>query len=210
VSATFRNRNRSARRAQLAAVTVAAVLVSGCATRQGIQLPDLSSWEQRSRVLGSAEDWEFSGRIGVRASDDGFNGKLRWRQDGVAFTATVGGPLGIGTVRIAGDGDGVALTDKDGETTVLSDVERDLYNRYGWTIPVASLRYWALGIPDPGAPARTEFGADGRLARLEQRAWSVTISDYREAAGQPMPFRLSASSADTRVRIVIDHWRFYE
>lgn len=208
-SAVFRLRINLAGRARFATVVTVVLLAGGCAARPGIQLPELATWETRVRVLGNVEDWEFSGRIGVKASDDGFNGKLRWRQDGDAFTATVGGPLGIGTVRIAGDGGRVELTDKDGETTVLGDVERDLYSRYGWTIPVSSLRYWALGIPDPGAPATPEFGADGRLARLAQRAWIVTISEYSEGAGQPMPSRLSAESADTRVRIVIDNWRFF-
>ena len=37
---------------------------------------------------------------------------------------------------------------------------------YGWTIPVTSLRFWALGIPDPASPAETEFGDDGQLRKL--------------------------------------------
>ena len=208
-SADSPNRSRPAR-FPVAVLAAVALAIAGCATRKGIELPDLSGWEDRREVLGSAEDWEFSGRIGVSANDDGFNGKLRWRQDGDTFTATVGGPLGIGTVRVAGDSDSVVLTDKDGEKTRLADVELDLHLRYGWTIPVASLRYWALGIPDPAVPAETQFDADGRLARLEQRAWLVTISHYRDGAGQPMPYRMSATNAETRVRIVIDSWRFYD
>ena len=114
-------------------------------------------------MLGSRTDWEFSARIGVRANDDGFNGKLRWRQDAESFAATVSGPLGIGTVRIQGDGAAAILTDKDWVRTELRNVESDLLYRYGWTIPVASLRYWALGIPDPTAESETEFNDDGQL-----------------------------------------------
>ncbi|MDX1498301.1 MAG: lipoprotein insertase outer membrane protein LolB [Woeseiaceae bacterium] len=189
---------------------MATALAAGCATRQSALLPELSDWETRQAVLAHADDWEIAGRIGVRTADDGFNGKLRWRQDGDRFTATVGGPLGIGTVRIAGDGDEVVLTDNDGEQTRLGDVEQDLYFRYGWTIPVASLRYWALGIPDPARPAETEFNAAGQLASLAQGGWDVTITHYREGAGAELPFRLSAVNGDTRVRIVIDDWFFYD
>ena len=53
-------------------------------------------------------------RLLVKAGDDGFNARFDWSQDEDAFAATVSGPLGIGTVRIAGDGDSVTLTDKDG------------------------------------------------------------------------------------------------
>jgi outer membrane lipoprotein LolB len=186
-------------------------LVSGCAaTRQSIDLPDISTWEARNAVLGDIREWEFLGRIAVKAGDEGFNGKFNWMQRDDAFNATVGGPLGIGTVGIEGDGSSIVLTDKDGERTMLRNAEADLYDRYGWTIPVQSLRYWALGIPDPSMAAATEFDTDGHLVRLYQSDWTVEISRYREGGGQLMPRILSATNAETRVRMVIDRWLFFE
>ncbi len=190
---------------------ISLLLTAGCVTKRGVDLPDISEWDSRTSVLGQLDEFEFSGRIGVTAGDDGFNGRLRWFQDEEAFRATVGGPLGIGTVRIEGDGPSVELTDNDGEKTRLVDVETDLYYRYGWTIPVESLRFWALGIPDPRAPAATEFGEEGELVSLEQRGWRVTIGRYREAGGgQQMPSRLTATNESTKVRLVIDRWVFRE
>ncbi len=186
-------------------------LLAGCAvTRQGIELPEMSTWDARNAVLGNIRNWEFIGRIAVKAGDEGFNGKFNWAQQDDAFDATVGGPLGIGTVRIEGDGRSVVLTDKDGAQTRLHDVEKDLYYRYGWTIPVASLRYWALGIPDPSTAAETELDEEGRLKRLRQRDWVVEISRYREGGGQQMPRILSATNAETRVRMVVDQWLFFD
>ena len=190
---------------------LAVVVLAGCAAAPpSVDLPPLDSWQVRNQVLGNLEDWEFKGRIAVKAGDDGFNGKFNWTQEGEAFNATVGGPLGMGTVRIEGDGNSVLLTDKDGVETVLDDAEAELRWRYGWTIPVASLRYWALGIPDPAYPAVTDFDDDGRLARLEQSDWVVEISRYREGGGQQMPRILSATNPDTRVRMVIDRWLFFD
>jgi len=191
---------------------LAALLVlAGCAaTPASIDLPPLDGWDVRTQVLGGVRDWEFKGRIAVKAGDDGFNGKFNWAQQGDAFNATVGGPLGVGTVRIEGDGKTVTLTDKDGTETVLEDAEVELGWRYGWTIPVASLPYWALGIPDPGLPAVTELDDTGRLVRLKQSDWVVEISRYREGGGQQMPRILSATNPDTRVRMVIDRWLFFE
>lgn len=186
------------------------LLLTGCATRQATQLPAMPDWATRNLVLGGANSWEFAGRIAVSAGDDGFNGKIRWLQDGDTFQATVGGPLGIGTVRIEGDGRTVVHTDKDGVRTELQDAEQELLQRYGWTIPVASLRYWALGLPDPSAAAQTELNSDAQLARLVQRDWTVQITRYRVSNGQSMPNLLSASSATTRVRIVFDKWLFFD
>jgi outer membrane lipoprotein LolB len=187
------------------------VLLSACATtRPGIELPPMSSWDERRAVLQDLSEWSFKGRIAVKAGEEGFNGKFNWEQNRDDFYATVGGPLGIGTVRIEGDHGQIQLTDKDGVETVLLDPEAELYYRYGWTIPVTSLRFWGLGIPDPGAPALTEFDDAGMLARLEQHGWVVTISRYRDYSGQLMPRTLTATNPETRVRMVIDRWLFFE
>ena len=193
-----------------AIVLAALLLVSGCATtRSGVPLPNLDSWESRAAVLSQQSHWEFNGRVAVKAGDEGFNGKISWSQQASAFSTTVAGPLGVGAVRIEGDERGIVLTDKEGLETVIEDVESELMWRYGWSIPVASLRYWALGIPDPTVPAITEFDTEGRLRALEQGNWRVDISRYREAAGQSMPRILTVTNPDTRVRMVIDSWLFF-
>lgn len=196
---------------RLALAALALLFVGGCAaTRPSVDLPDISDWEVRKSVLSSIRDWEFKGRIAVKTGDEGFNGKFDWTQTGDDFYATVGGPLGIGTVIIQGNDNVIELTDNDGVKTVLIDPEAELYRRYGWTIPVSSLRYWALGIPDPSQPAQTQFDDAGRLIHLEQSRWRVTITRYREGAGQQLPRTLTASNPDTRVRMVIDRWLFFE
>ncbi len=199
--------SKSARRLALFCVVL---LVSGCASRQTVQLPDIESWDSRVELLANLSHWEFSGRIAVNAGEKGFNGKLRWTQQDDTFEATVSGPLGIGTVRIESDGQSVVHTDKDGVRTELEHAEADLYYRYGWTIPVSSLGYWVLGIPDPSMPAQTELNSDDQLATLVQGDWTVTISHYRVSGGQPMPRSLSAYNSNTRVRVVIDKWVFFD
>lgn len=190
---------------------VCLVVVAGCAASRPLtNLPDLSTWELRQEILSSVTDWSFKGRIAVKTGDEGSNGKLSWTQTGDRFNATVGGLLGIGAVKIAGDDRSIVVTDKDGVKTRLTDPEAELYYRYGWTIPVASLRFWALGIPDPLQPAKTEFDDAGRLTHLEQSNWNVTISHYRESAGQQMPHKLTVTNPETRVRMVIDKWSFFE
>jgi len=184
------------------------VLISACVTPKSLELPDLSDWESRQKILVGVDEWEFAGRIGVSAGEEGFNGQLRWRQDGVVFRARINGPLGVGTVFINGDRREITVTDRDGVITELHDAEVELRQMYGWTIPVASLRFWALGIPDPASPAETEFGEDGQLSTLRQQDWEVEFTQYREGGGQLMPRRLTAVNDDVKVILVIDSWTF--
>ena len=190
-------------------IAAAALLVQACATQKGLDLPEITDWEMRQEVLVGADRWQFRGRIGVKAGDEGFNGKLKYGQDNDAFEATLSGPLGIGTVKMSGEGESVTLTDNKGEVTKLRDAEQDLRNLYGWTIPVASLRFWALGIPDPSTEAITEFDDEGLLSSMQQRGWTVTIGEYRDGGGQRMPRRVTAVNDDARVRLLIDDWTFF-
>jgi len=196
------------RRVPILSLLVLAALLAGCAATDSRQLPDLSDWETRKAYLEHTDEWEFAGRIGVSAGSEGFNGKLWWRQDGDVFRARISGPIGIGTIFINGDGPEVTLTERDGTVTELMDAEAELRYRYGWTIPVTSLRFWTLGIPDPSSPADVEFNEEGQMSELSQREWQVTIGQYVEGGGQAMPRRLTAVSDDIRVRLVIDGWTF--
>lgn len=184
------------------------LILAGCAGTRGLLLPEIGDWEARKRILGQADEWEFAGRIGVSAGTEGFNGKLWWRQDGVVFRARISGPLGVGTIFINGDRRELTLTDRDGVVTEMDDAEIELRERYGWTIPVSSLRYWALGIPDPASEAKESLNEDGMLASLSQQSWQVTFTQYAEGGGQMMPRRLTAVDEDIKVRLVIDNWAF--
>lgn len=184
------------------------VLLAACAAPTGVQLPEMKDWETRRAVLAGVDEWEFSGRIGVSAGDEGFNGQIWWRQDGVVYRARISGPMGVGTVFLNGDYGELTLTDRDGTVTELQDAEADIRRMYGWTIPVTSLRFWALGIPDPKLPAETELGANGLLQKLQQARWLVDFNQYREGGGQQLPRRFNAVNDDVRVRLVIDNWEF--
>ena len=194
---------------RLAIVGTCLVLLSACATQRGLDLPPLVDWETRQAVLSNIAEWEFTGSIGVISNGDGFNGKLRWQQNDDAYQATVSGPLGVGTTRINGDRERVTVIDKNGETIELEDAEHDLRVMYGWTIPVTSLRYWALGIPDPSSEARTRFGDNGQLIHLLQRDWEVSITEYRETGGQLMPRRIVATNDDAKVKLFVRQWSFF-
>ena len=200
--------NNSARR-RLAFLLVALATLGGCATERGVALPEFDDWRARLSVLGGLDRWSFSGRIGVSAGTEGFNGRLRWRQEVDEFQASVSGPLGAGAISIAGDADAVVIDEGDGNVIRMTDPEFELRMRYGWTIPVESLRYWALGIPDPAQPANLDFGENGTLMNIVQAGWTVAIPQYREGGGQLMPRRITAENGDSRVRLVIDNWVFY-
>lgn len=192
-----------------ALAVLALTLLGACAPAVVRELPVFADWNDRSQVLGELQGWEFRGRIGVRSADEGFNGKVQWQQQAADYSARISGPIGFGTLQISGNSGLVRLVDRDGKLTVLTSPEADLEALYGWQLPVNSLRFWALGIPDPKSFATTIVVDDrGLLTELAQNGWRIEYPDYRSFAGQPMPRKLVATAGDARVVLVIDNWLF--
>ncbi|HTY48915.1 MAG TPA: lipoprotein insertase outer membrane protein LolB [Steroidobacteraceae bacterium] len=179
--------------------------VAGCATRPPVvaSLP----WPVRRGELQARSHFELSGRVAVAADGQGFNGRLRWDQQGPRTQLNLDGPLGVGGVRVVLEDGRLSLTGADG-TRLDSDAARDeLMARLGFEPPLASLRYWIQGVPDPGSPAVETPDALPRLAALSQEGWTIDYTGYQAVAGQWLPQRISLQRGTVRVRLVIDSWR---
>jgi outer membrane lipoprotein LolB len=193
----------------LAPLAVAALL-SACAS-----MPvgtDGLSFEQRRVRLEGVPAWEMRGRLAVATADRGFQGSFRWEQSGDALDLAVRGPIGAGAMQVTGTPDALTVTSR-GDTRVLEDAETQLSELMGWWLPVGSLHAWLLGLPDPAFDSRTEPGADGTLAALEQRLWRVAYESYQlagasgtDAGAVLVPRRIDLEHGDLRLRLTIDDW----
>ena len=76
---------------------------------------------------------------------------------------------------------------------------------------MTGLRYWILGLPDPGKNHgnQTRLDAYGRLAELQQRDWTVRFRDYVAVKQYQLPERLFIRSEEIEVRLVVDDWQVF-
>lgn len=197
------------RRRLLAAA--AALWLAGCAT-QPPQAPTDSArsqslWAQRQSALGTVTGFELQGRIATGALP-GSSGTLNWRQRGERFEATFSGALGIGGLRVQGDGEQLDVTTKDGHFD-RADAEDLLQRKLGWTPPWGSLRWWVLGLPEPSTPAVLQLDDSGRLATLDQADWHLDYLEYRqpELWDAALPRRIELHRGDEKIRVVVDVWQ---
>lgn len=182
-----------------AALLLAALALGACAAMRTAALPDTElpvDWGARRSVLQSWPGFELRGRVAVARGDEGFSGALRWTQTGARARLEVDGPLGVGGARYdldPAEADGAAL-------------ERAI----GAPVPVASLRYWLLGVPDPASVAEESLDAGStRLASLRQAGWSVAYTRYAPvpATRLELPQLIEVSREGLRVRLLIEGWQ---
>ena len=188
----------------LPAMLVASAL-TGCKTLPVAPLPS-EPWEVRRAALQSRDSFELSGRIAVAAAQDGFNAKLRWQQEGKRSQLALDGPLGVGGVRITSDGQSLSVLNSRGEQLDSTAAKREIEARLGFEPPIASLRYWVQGVPDPSHPAEETLDDTRRLVTLSQDGWKVDYGAYTEVRGQALPSKVTLTRENVRVRLVVDGW----
>jgi outer membrane lipoprotein LolB len=192
---------------------LAAVLwLAGCQTVPKPIAPTVApekvvvGWPARRMQLQARAQFTAQGRIGVVAGSDGFNGHLRWNQDGTRSTVSLDGPLGVGGVRIVNDAGVLMVTNPSGEALDSQAAHEALVRRLGFEPPLNSLRYWLQGVPDPASVSTESLNAQGYLGTLAQSGWTVTFNDYMQTSEGALPQKMTVARATVRVKLVIEAW----
>jgi outer membrane lipoprotein LolB len=200
------------RRLHLGPCFAAALLLAACQTAPQPVPPGaapeqvIAGWPAREALLQERSQFTAQGRIGVAAGADGFNGHLRWIQDGARSTISPDGPLGVGGARITSEPGLLTLTTPSGAALDSQAAQDELVRRMGFEPPLQSLRYWLQGVPDPAGPSTETTDAQGYLASLAQSGWTLTCSAYMQTAAGALPQKLTLVRGTVRVRLIIESW----
>ncbi len=161
-------------------------------------------------AVRAAPSWTLQGRVAVSNGRNGGSGRIDWRQDADRYEVALSAPVTRQSWRLSGDRAAAELEGLEGGTRSGTDPQALLREATAWEIPVAALSSWVRGARADEAtfgPATLAFGADRRLARIEQGGWTI---DY--AAWQPtgdaaaLPLRLNAQRGEAKVRLIVDSW----
>lgn len=155
------------------------------------------------------DDFLLRGKLSVEEAGERHTANLLWRQQGENFEVDLWGPMGQGRIQLVRRGSAVAILDGAGVVVTEGPSEQVMREQLGWSLPLAVLPAWLQGAPLAGIPAQDlEYDAQGLLAAFTQLEWRVVYEQHREAAGQWLPRRLSATGPATRIRLVIAEWQF--
>ena len=194
----------SARR--LSAAAAALAVLAGCRTIP--PPPPSAPWEVRRPQLQALEHFVLQGRVAVANGSQGFNANLYWIEDGARAQVVLAGPLGAGAVHITATGTDLSIDTPQGAHLDSEAAHAEVSARLGFDPPLASLRYWVLGVPDPGAPATEVLDpAQQRLQQLTQSGWQIDYGGYGAFGAESLPVRLSLQREALRVRLLVDDWR---
>lgn len=186
---------------RVASCLAAMALLASCATAPFATRGALT-WAQRLPALQQNGDWDMQGRAAVAVGKRGWQASVDWRQKGGNTTLRLAGPLGVGASLLRLNSDGLSVNG----APPRSDVVDQLQQRIGFDLPLANLRYWLLGVPDPGTAYGITLNGRDRARQLTQAGWTIDFLRYMHFRGDWLPAALVLTHEGVRVRMAIDSW----
>ena len=180
--------------------------LAGCQTVPEPAAPSVA-WSVRRPALQTLNRFGFNGRVAVAVGKQGFNAGLRWTQSDALTHLALTGPLGAGGVEVTADGASLSVVTSNGKRLGDTEARSELADKLGFEPPLTSLRYWVLGVPDPGAAASVQLDSQQRLTQLTQDGWRIDYSAYMPVGAEWLPRLLTLQREGVRVRMVVDGWQ---
>lgn len=185
--------------------------LAGCATVPEGE-PDLpigqreALWQKHQPRLLALMSWEMKGRLGLKVPQRFGSMSIDWEQQGQRYRIFLDGPFGVSVARITGSPDGVQVQVSD-EQHMGATPEALVRQLTGWDFPVSYLKYWVRGLPAPDSRSAVDLNNLGYPKSIRQHGWEVSYQQYQPAGAFQLPSRMTASSGEVRLSLIVSHWQ---
>jgi outer membrane lipoprotein LolB len=174
------------------------LMVSGCTTE--IVAPETLYSKITRESLYNLEQWSFEGRLGLTGIKDSWQANINWQHRSSDEEIRLSGPLGQGATIIKLTGTLVTIDRGNDKIQTSLEPEAFISQQLGMFVPVRSLRYWVIGVPEPGSPY-VEAGLGFR-----QAGWLIEYKQMQRVNAQNMPRRITVTNEKVKLKIMIDQW----
>lgn len=150
--------------------------------------------------LYDLQRWAFEGRIAITGKNDAWSANINWEHAPTEDLIKLSGPLGQGGALIQLNASGVTIDQGGGDVKSSTDVENFINQQVGLAVPVNSLRYWVIGLPDKLQAASTISNG------FEQVGWKNQYKTMQPVGSYVLPRNMTVTSETVKLKLFIDQW----
>jgi outer membrane lipoprotein LolB len=132
------------------------LMASSCAMETVVPETPYSKFSRES--LYNLEHWSFDGRLGLTNGKESWQANINWQHKPNNEEMKLSGPLGQGAIVIKLTGEKVTIDRGNAKIQTSSQPEAFISQQVGMFVPVHSLRYWVIGVPEPGISLIRQWG----------------------------------------------------
>ena len=160
---------------------------------ENYQLADMQHLQQQ-------KNWSFEGRLALVSDKESVSVSINWRHAESHDEIELVGPLAQGRVKISVSPGQVEVDDGDVRNIYYGQADAMLSEQLGMDIPVSSLRFWVLGVNDPGYAFVEQSGG------FYQNGWLVRYKEMQNVNANILPKKMTAEKDKARVKLIVDQW----
>lgn len=162
--------------------------------------PELRYSRAAMQHLYGVERWSFEGRLAVTGQKDSWSANISWEHGPDVEKIKLSGPLGQGAVVMSLIGDVVTIDRGGGDVQSSAKPEEFINQQLGMFVPVRSLRYWVIGLPEPSHSYKaTDAG-------FNQVGWLSEYKQMQSVDDSAMPHKMTVMNNQVKLKLIIDHW----
>jgi outer membrane lipoprotein LolB len=150
--------------------------------------------------LYKLEQWSFEGRLALTGKNDSWSASINWGHRPDDEKIKLSGPLGQGATVIRLTGNLVTIDRGDGQAQSSTQPEEFINQQLGMFVPVHSLRYWVIGLPEPSSAfVETATG-------FKQAGWLIEYKQMQPIDDLSLPRKITVTNELVKLKLVIDQW----
>lgn len=150
--------------------------------------------------LYDMREWHLEGRIAIISPKDSWSANIEWSHQPNSEKIKLSGPLGQGAVVVELSGDVVKIDRGGGNVQTSSQPEQFINQQLGLIVPLRSLRFWAVGLPE--SEKTFQETADGFV----QNGWLIAYKEMLKTGIETMPHKMAVSNDHAKLKLIIDQW----
>jgi len=174
------------------------LMLSACSTVPVEPEVHYSKFEREH--LYKLEQWSFEGRLALTGKNDSWSASINWGHRPDDEKIKLSGPLGQGATVIQLTGDLVTIDRGNDQVQSSTQPEAFINQQLGMFVPVHSLRYWVVGLPEPtSAFVETATG-------FKQAGWLIEYKQMQPIDDLSMPRKITITNEQVKLKLIIDQW----
>lgn len=180
---------------------VMVLVFSGCAAPP---VKQAAYSESAKKGHYQARNWALDGRVALRSGNESWTAGVEWQLLDDEEMIRIIGPLGQGAVFIHVTDEYVDVDRGEGAVRYFDRSDDFVTEQLGFYVPLRSLRYWVMGLADPGLPSEEIING------FIQGSWRVLYRQMQSAGQQALPYRMDVSNHDVKLKLIIDKWNLHD
>jgi outer membrane lipoprotein LolB len=171
------------------------LLISACSS-----VPIEPEGRYQVQTRKSLQRWSFEGRVAIAGKKEAWQATINWAHAINEEKIKLAGPLGQGATLIQLTGDNVTIDRGDNKPLTSTQPELFINQQLGLFVPVQSLSYWVVGVPEPNS--RYNLTPTG----FTQTGWLIDYKQMKSVNSLAMPYKITVSNEQLKLKLIIDQW----